>query len=163
MMDQKTNPLGRGARDLGGIDRFLRPASIFKLVIVAVVGLCLKEFMNMPLPKHPTSAPNLGIVLGIFFSGVLLFAKGGSQLWIGSLSLIVVVTFVYYLFSDHDLSIVLSQIGLTVFGCVYVACLFLTAAFCVGFPTAFSGFFYLRPPPLTPIRGLFRRALVWKT
>ena len=103
---------------------FFAPIPVFKLVIVAVVGLCLIEFMSIALPKHPTSAPHLGVFLGVFLSGVLLFAKGGSELWIGSLSLIVIVTFVFYLFSDHDLSIVLSQIALTVFGCIYVAGLF---------------------------------------
>src|SRR4030095_6939571 len=56
--------------------------------------------------------------------GVLLFAEEGSQLWMGSLALILFITFAYYLFIPHELTLVLSQIALTVFGCVYVACLF---------------------------------------
>ncbi|MFO1518484.1 MAG: phosphatidate cytidylyltransferase [bacterium] len=100
------------------------PLPFFKAVILLVGGICLKEFMTIALPKHPSSVPYLGVVLGMFFSGVLLFAERGSNLWIGSLALVLVVTFVYYLFCEHDLSIVLTQISLTVFGCVYVSCLF---------------------------------------
>jgi len=110
------------------------PLALFKLLIIAVVGLCLREFMNIALPKHPTSAPSLGVILGLFLSGVLLFAEGGSELWIGSLALIVIVTFVYYLFAEHDLSLVLSQIALTIFGIIYVGCLFSYSGLLRGLP-----------------------------
>ncbi|MBL7684995.1 MAG: phosphatidate cytidylyltransferase [Deltaproteobacteria bacterium] len=40
------------------------------------------------------------------------------------MALILVITFIYYLFCEHDLSIVLYQVSLTVFGCVYIACFF---------------------------------------
>jgi phosphatidate cytidylyltransferase len=100
------------------------PIVLFKLLVLGIAALCLKEFMMIALPKHPSSAPHLGILLGVFFSGVMLFASRGSLLWIGSLTLILFVTFIYYLISADDLSIVLSQIALTIFGCVYVGGLF---------------------------------------
>jgi phosphatidate cytidylyltransferase len=100
------------------------PVTLYKLVIIAIGGLCLREFMMIALPRHPSSSPVLGVILGVFLSGVLLFAQGGSHLWIGSLTLILFVTFAYYLFCQHDLDLVLSQVALTVFGCIYVGCLF---------------------------------------
>ncbi len=100
------------------------PVFFFKLLIITVVAFSLKEFMALALPRHPSSSPRLGIFLGVFLSAVLLFARQGSELWMGSLALISIITFVYYLFADQDLHIVLSQIAITVFGCVYVSGLF---------------------------------------
>src|SRR5262245_18277800 len=123
-MDRKRILWGLGLAPLVVLFILYAPVPVFKLVIVAVSALCLREFMTLALPVPPSSSPWLGVGLGLSLSGVLLFARDGSELWMGSLALILVVTFAYYLFSVHELSLVLSQIALTVFCCVYVACLF---------------------------------------
>src|SRR4030095_4540435 len=123
-MDQKRILWGLGLAPLVVLFILYAPVPVFKLLIIAVGALCLREFMTIALPVHPSSSPWLGVILGLFLSVVLLFAQGGSHLWMGSLALILVVTFAYYLFISHDLPLVLPQIALTVFGCVYVACLF---------------------------------------
>lgn len=102
---------------------FFAPLWMFKILIVAVSGACLVEFMNIALPKHPTSAPRMGIALGTLFSIMILFVRDPG-LWTTGLAAILFVTFAYYLFAQHDLTLVLSQISITIFGCVYVACLF---------------------------------------
>jgi len=100
------------------------PLWLFKAFILGVAGLCLKEFMGLALPKLPSSAPLLGILSGLFFSGVMLFADKGSELWMGSLALILVVIFGYYLVVHEDLNQVLSQISITLLGCIYIGCFF---------------------------------------
>ncbi|MBL7684717.1 MAG: hypothetical protein JNK65_01615, partial [Deltaproteobacteria bacterium] len=40
------------------------PISWFKLVMALVIAACLNEFMTIALPKHPSSSPKLGVVLG---------------------------------------------------------------------------------------------------
>jgi len=96
---------------------------MFKILIAAVSSACLIEFMGIALPKHPSSAPRLGVVLGTLFSLMILFVRD-PELWVTGLSVILIITFAYYLFADHDLNLVLSQIAITIFGCVYVSCLF---------------------------------------
>lgn len=100
------------------------PVKIFKFFVLLVSAVCLNEFMRLALPKHPSSSPKLGIFLGTFFSGIVLFADQTTLFWAAGLTLILIITFSYYLFCRHDLSIVLSQISLTLFGVVYVGCLF---------------------------------------
>ncbi len=100
------------------------PPFIFKLAMIPVVGICLKELMEMSLPKHPSSSPLLGVGLGCLLSVVILFSKTGYELWVACLALIIIVTFAYYLFCDHDLTLAFSQIAFTVFGCLYIGCLF---------------------------------------
>ncbi len=102
---------------------FFAPVNIFKGLILLVSAVCLNEFMNLALPKHPSSSPKLGILLGTFFSGIVLFADKTTLFWGASLALILMITFCYYLFCRHDLSVVLLQISLTVFGAIYVGCL----------------------------------------
>ncbi len=103
---------------------FYAPLALFKSFVIIIVALCLNEYMPIALPKHPSSSPKLGIILGTLLSAVILFAKGGSDLWIASLTLLVVTTFIFYLFSKHELNLVFSQIAITVLGCIYVASLF---------------------------------------
>lgn len=102
---------------------FFAPLWAFKTLIVLVSGACLMEFMNIALPKHPSSAPKLGVFLGVLFSVMILFVRD-PELWTTGLAAILFITFAYYLFTRHELTLVLSQISLTIFGCVYVACLF---------------------------------------
>lgn len=102
---------------------FYAPLWAFKTLIAVVSGACLIEFMNIALPKHPSSAPRLGVVLGTLFSVMILFVRD-PELWTTGLAAILFITFAYYLFTQHELDLVLSQIAITIFGCVYVACLF---------------------------------------
>ncbi len=100
------------------------PLIFYKILILAVGSICLREFMMLVLPRHPSSCPYLGVGLGTIFLGILLFATSDPHFWLGGLCLILFVTFSYYLFREHQLDIVLSQISLTVFGCLYISCLF---------------------------------------
>src|SRR4029453_9533668 len=141
-MDRKRILWGLGLAPLVVLFILYAPVPLFKLIIIAVAALCLREFMTIALPAHPSSSPWLGVGLGIFFSGVLLFAEEGSQLWMGSLALILFITFAYYLFIPHELTLVLSQIALTVFGCVYVACLFSYTGLILGLEKGSFWFFF---------------------
>src|SRR3990167_6385991 len=78
--------------------------SIFKVFILLVSAVCLSEFMRLVLPKHPSSSPLLGVLLGTLFSGVVLFSDTTTGFWAASLTLILMITFAYYLFCRHDLS-----------------------------------------------------------
>lgn len=103
---------------------YFAPTVLFKAVVVVLVALALNEFMRIALPIHESSSPILGITLGTVLSAVILYAPGGSDWWIAGLTLVVMVTFVYYLFSPHESNLVLSQIAITVLGCIYIASLF---------------------------------------
>lgn len=102
---------------------FFAPLWMFKLLIVAVSSACLIEFMTIALPKHPSSSIRLGVILGTLFSIMILFVRDPG-LWTTGLAALLIITFSYYLFVDHDLHLVFSQIAITIFGCIYVACLF---------------------------------------
>lgn len=122
-MDQKKIYWGAGLAVAVTLFVFFAPLWMFKTLIVLVSGACLAEFMLIALPKDPTSAPRLGVVLGTLFSVMILFIND-TQLWIGGMTLLLMTTFSYYLFSKHSLDLVLSQIAITIFGCVYVGCFF---------------------------------------
>lgn len=102
---------------------FFAPLWMFKILIASVSAACLIEFMNIALPKHPSSAPRLGVVLGTLFSIMILFVRD-PELWMTGMTVILMITFGYYLFVKHELSLVLSQIAITIFGCVYVGYFF---------------------------------------
>ncbi|MBF0492692.1 MAG: phosphatidate cytidylyltransferase [Deltaproteobacteria bacterium] len=123
-IDKKRIYWGLGLAVFAVLFVFYAPLALFKSFVIVVVALCLKEYMSIALPHHPSSSPQLGVVLGTILSAVILFAKGGSDLWIASLTLLVVTTFVFYLFRKHEMGLILHQIAITVLGCIYIASLF---------------------------------------
>src|SRR4029453_10702993 len=146
-MDRKRILWGLGLAPLVVLFILYAPVPLFKLIIIAVAALCLREFMTIALPAHPSSSPWLGVGLGIFLSGVLLFAEEGSQLWMGSLALILFITFAYYLFIPHELTLVLSQIPLPSLVCCLWASLFFYRGLIAAWKRAAFGF---SSPPERP-------------
>ncbi len=122
-LEKKKIYWGMGLAPLVVLFVFFAPLWMFKILITLVSAASLFEFMGIALPKHPSSAPRLGVALGTLFTIMILFVRD-PELWTTGLAALLIITFAYYLFINHELNLVLSQIAFTIFGCVYVACLF---------------------------------------
>jgi CDP-diglyceride synthetase len=102
---------------------FLSPNAL-KAVIAGLAAICLFEFARMALPKHPSSSPALLIVSGIALALAVMFGYGKPAVLLLALPLIVMSTFVFYLFRQHSLELVFTQISRSVFGAVYGGLMF---------------------------------------
>lgn len=96
------------------------PASIFKLLILIIVFIGAKELSRMILPVHPTSSSTFVIVLSVVCAAVIMFFSYRSHTLIFALALSVIASFSFYLFRQHALNLVLSQISHTLLAVLYI-------------------------------------------
>lgn len=102
---------------------YLPPVAL-KLVISGLAAICIFEFARMALPKHPTSSPGLVIFLGTALAVAMMLGHGEPSTLIIAVPAVLMTTFVFYLFRQHSLDLVLAQISRTVLGVFYCGFLF---------------------------------------
>lgn len=99
------------------------PSWVVKVVVVILVGISAWECARMVLPKHPTSAGWIPVVLAMSFSAIIQFLHRQSDLFMLGFGLVIMIPFAYYLFFSHSLDLVLSQISRTLFIVMYLGVL----------------------------------------
>ncbi|MDX1386657.1 MAG: phosphatidate cytidylyltransferase [bacterium] len=99
------------------------PAWVVKIVVVLLVGVSARECARMVMPKHPTSSMWLPVILAMAFSAIIQFLHSQDSFFMLGLGLIIILTFLYYLFLPHSLDVVLSQMARTLFIVLYLGVL----------------------------------------
>jgi len=98
---------------------FFLPPLALKLVIAGVGALAIHECARMILPPHPTTSASFPVLVGTLYMLLLMFGEPSVPSFVIATPLVLMATFVFYLFRRHANEVVLSQIATTFFTIVY--------------------------------------------
>jgi phosphatidate cytidylyltransferase len=100
------------------------PAAALKVVVAGIAALGIHECARMILPRHPTSSPLFALLLGVALSCVVMFSPPPhSAALLVAVPIVLIGTFVFYLFRRHSLELVLSQVAMTFLAVTYAGLL----------------------------------------
>lgn len=98
---------------------FVLPPLPLKMVIVLIGAVAIHECARMILPPHPSTSMAFPVVVGVLYMSLLMFGQAYFPVFVVGTPLVLMATFVFYLFRRHVIDVVLGQIATTFFTVVY--------------------------------------------